>query len=230
MKLKTYFITTKASSESLFASISRRVVDPLVLYVDRDEKSKLYFVAFFTRTSQAGLISETLRNTSSREKSKIVSLREYKNPLSYFALVLKDSCEFLQLFTSYNVKLVVPYTIQRGFRKFCVFGYSTDVEKYLDNLKAYYGDKNVYVEKTLVSKCFEHALLGASRHMLFSELTTRELQVLYKAYQTGYIVQPRKSGGLDTFSKTIGVSKPAASIILKKAIGKVFKKIFEDAM
>ncbi|MEM4769877.1 MAG: helix-turn-helix domain-containing protein [Desulfurococcaceae archaeon] len=230
MKIKSYVVTAKASPESLFASISKRIAEPLVLYVDRDEKSKLYFVAFHSRVNQSDALSEAVKNLRGKEKSKIIALKEFKNSTSYFALALKDSCEFLELLISYNVKLVVPYTIHRGFRRFCVFGYAADIEKYLDNLRAYYGEKNVYVKNTDLQQCFEQALITASRNILLSELTPRELHVLYKGYATGYIVQPRKSGGLDAFSKAIGASKPAACITLKKAIGKVLRKIFEETV
>lgn len=66
-----------------------------------------------------------------------------------------------------------------------MFRYSSDIEEYLDNLKSYYGDKNVYIGRTRVSKRFEHSLLSALRHIMFSEFTTRELKVLHKSYQTG---------------------------------------------
>ncbi|MEM1879181.1 MAG: hypothetical protein QXJ18_05420 [Desulfurococcaceae archaeon] len=54
----------------------------------------------------------------------------------------------------------------------------------------------MYVKNIDLQQCFEQALITASRNILLSELTPRELHVLYKGYATGYIVQPRKSGGL----------------------------------
>ncbi|MEM1804350.1 MAG: hypothetical protein QXR80_07620 [Desulfurococcaceae archaeon] len=74
MKIKSYVVTAKASPESLFASISKRIAEPLVLYVDRDEKSKLYFVAFHSRVNQSDALSEAVKNLRGKEKSKIIGI------------------------------------------------------------------------------------------------------------------------------------------------------------
>ncbi|MEM1696055.1 MAG: hypothetical protein QW764_03255 [Desulfurococcaceae archaeon] len=133
-------------------------------------------------------MSKAVKNLRGKEKTKIIALKEFKNSTSYFALALKDSCEFLELLTLYNVKLVVPYTIHRGFRKFCVIGYATNIEKHLDN----YGEKNVHVKNSGLQQRFVQTLITELHNILLSELTPREIHVLYKGYATGYIVQSIK--------------------------------------
>ncbi|MDK6029148.1 hypothetical protein QPL79_07210 [Ignisphaera sp. 4213-co] len=40
--IASYAIAVKASASSLFGELSRHVNDPVILYVDRDDKEKLY--------------------------------------------------------------------------------------------------------------------------------------------------------------------------------------------
>lgn len=228
MKIKSYYVEAKASSESMFANISRKISNPLVLYVDRDTRNSLYFVAVYSPSKQQANFSNVVRNFGSKEKSNIVAIREYTSSSGNLALVLKESCEFLQLLASYNVKLALPYTIHRGIRRFCVYGDPRDLNKYVDNLIAYYGSKNVALREVEIPKCFELSVLQAARDILLSTLTPRELEILWKAFNTGYLHQPKRSGGLETVSRSVGLSKPATSIILRKALRKMLKGFFEE--
>lgn len=228
LKIKSYYVEARASSESMFANISRQVSNPLILYVDRDNRSSLYFVAAYLPSRRIENISSVVKDLRGRERSKIITFKEYASPSGNLAVALKESCEFLQLLYSYNVKLTLPYMIHRGIRKFCVYGDSRDIEKYLDNLIAYYGSKNVSSREIDVPKCFELSFLRATKDVLLSSLTPRELEILWKAFYTGYLHQPKRSGGLGAVSSSVGLSKPATSIILRKALRKMLSRLLEE--
>ncbi|MEM4953412.1 MAG: helix-turn-helix domain-containing protein [Desulfurococcaceae archaeon] len=142
-------------------------------------------------------------------------------------LALKERCEFYEIVEKYNVTLSVPYMVKDGRRIFCVYGDEDDLEKYIDNLKAFYGEKNILVEKTTPIRCIRRYMHDAIRTYIFSQLTDREKEVLLKAYYDGYISSRRRIK-LDELAKQLNITKPAASLMVRKTIEKIVKRLLED--
>jgi len=71
----------------------------------------------------------------------VVSFEELKFDSHSIILAVKERCEFFQLINDYNIRIVKPYIMFHGLRKFCVYGDRSSVERFIDNLLSYYGPK-----------------------------------------------------------------------------------------
>jgi hypothetical protein len=143
-----------------------------------------------------------------------------------YIVALKERCEFVELVENYNAHLLMPYSISSGKRTLCMYGEARDLEKCIDNLKAYYGAKNVYAEKVSLTHCVEEQARNIIHAHVLSHLTERERAFLLKAYSTGYISWRRRAR-LSELAENLNVAKPTASLMTRKAIEKIIKRILE---
>ncbi len=220
--IASYAVVAKASASSLFGELSRRINEPVVLYVDRNDKEKLYFTIAITSKHwnfSKEYSSEIYKN------SGVIFLEELKFDSHSVVLAVKERCDFLQLIDYYNIRIVKPYIMFHGLRKFCIYGDQSNIEKYIDNLLSYYGLKNVAFTAKPLPSCIKDMVHEITKSYALLTLTKRELEVLLKAYETGYILAPRQGGGLKKLSQLLGLSKPSIHITLRKAINKIVKEI-----
>lgn len=224
MHLTSYIITTHTSSNSLFVPLTRQSTTPLILYVSRDPKDPVYTVITYTKDLELlPRVNELLRNRD----SKILSLNRFISERSLLMIAVKERCEFYELIENYGVTLLSPYIVKGGKRIFCVMGEEEHIEKYIDNLQSYYGKKNITAKRSSLAECIENTIKVLSSNYAKLGLTSRELYILNRAYQEGYFGSKR-SIQLEELAKQLNLSKPTTSIMLRKAIGKVLRNIFEN--
>jgi predicted DNA binding protein len=224
MGLVSYVVKTSSSTGSLFVGMSREVSSPLLLHVNSLGNS-LYLVTVYTHELIPLSVIKEFYGRS--EKSRIVSMSRYVSENLSILTVVKERCEFLELAKGYNVVIQSPYIVHRGSRIYCITGYREPVDKYIDNLQSYYGRRNVIVKRGNPARCLEDIVKIAIRNFLFSKLTPRELYILSRAYEEAYI-SARRGVRLSNLAKRLGLSKPTTSIMLRKALGKLLKDLFED--
>jgi predicted DNA binding protein len=226
--IRSYAISIKASTDSVFVKISKKIDSPIILYVDKDDINQTYMVIIHTNLLEIGTVLNFLQKINMNEKTKILTVKEYRISRDRYALALKEKCEFYGILEEYNVRLMVPYVIRNGMRKFCIYGDKYNVEKYIENLKNYYGKSYVEIKQMPFPVCVDNVIKLTSKNYLFSQFTPREYQILESAYNMGYVTQPRRAGGLEKFAGVINASKPTASIMLKKAIKKILGRLFNE--
>lgn len=213
-------VITQASSQSLFTSLSREVKRSLYIYVFPDYKERTYLTLAYT----AGHVASS--ELGSKPRRGVVNFKVlFRDPhAGTYIVALKERCEFVELIENYNVSLLMPYLINNGKRALCIYGETGDLEKCVDNLKAYYGARNVYAEKVPLTRCVEEQARNIIHAYVLSHLTEREREFLLKAYSAGYISWRRRAR-LSELAEDLNVAKPTASLMTRKAIEKVVKRL-----
>ncbi|WP_350309098.1 helix-turn-helix domain-containing protein [Ignisphaera cupida] len=85
--------------------------------------------------------------------------------------------------------------------------------------------KNIaFIAKSLLN-CVKDIVHEIAKSYTLSILTRRELEILLKAYETGYILAPRRSRGLKKLSQLLGLSKLSIYVTLRKAINKIIEEV-----
>ncbi|ACL11422.1 Predicted DNA binding protein [Desulfurococcus amylolyticus 1221n] len=225
MKVISVRVSTKGSTNSFFAKISRNIENKLTLYVYKHPNDNIYLTIAYTPSPLDP--GKLFRSMSNIEKSKIISIEKQLGKDESIIVALKERCEFYDLIENYNVFLSIPYIIENGRRVFCVFGDQRNIDKYLENLEAYYGKNNITTKKTTLNECIRLNIGGYVTSYILSTLTKREKEILIKAFDLGYISHRRKTT-LEDLSLEIGLAKPTASIMVRKAVEKLVKKILEN--
>jgi predicted DNA binding protein len=223
MVLVGYEIYVSSVSSSLFAELSRKVSSPLMLFVIRDSQSSLFLTfAFLPERLSTNVFDEVFRY--SRESKKVVKVSRYlvKGGMSFIAF--KERCEFLDLLYSYNVQVLMPYIISAGSRLFYVVGEDNNVERFIGNMLSYYGSRNVFLKRLQASEVIHRHVKAITRYFATSPLTEKEFKVLTKAFLEGFLSE-RRDAKLSDVAKSLGLSKPATSIMIRKALRKVLGSI-----
>lgn len=224
MKISAVKIMTTSTSRSFFAKLSKYSQTPIYLFVHRYWREPVYLAVAYTN---AVLEPEKLKVSYQSEKNKFIKMERLLNYTETYFLAIKERCEFYELIENYNVTLSIPYIVRDGKRIFCVYGEELDLDKYIENLKAFYGEKNIVVEKTTPIRCIQGYMHDAIRAYIFSQLTSREKEVLLRAYYNGYISSRRRIK-LDELAKQLNITKPAASLMIRKTVEKILKKLLEN--
>jgi predicted DNA binding protein len=194
------------------------------LFVYRYWREPVYLAIAYTN----GILEpEKLKESYQSEKNKFIKIERLSKSTETCFLAIKERCEFYELIENYNVALSIPYIVRDGKRIFCVYGEESDLDKYIENLKAFYGEKNTVVEKTTPIRCIQGYMHDAMRAYMFSQLTSREKEVLFKAYYNGYISSRRRIK-LDELAEQLNITKPTASLMIRKTVEKILKKLLED--
>lgn len=107
---------------------------------------------------------------------------------------------------------------------YCVYGDAKDVDKYVDNIVARYGRKKVAIRRVDLAICTSYQMKGIVHSYAFTILTDREKQLIIKALERGYISSRRRIS-LEELAESLNIAKPTASLILRKAIEKVLKRL-----
>jgi predicted DNA binding protein len=217
-------ITTTTVSRSFFAKLSKYSQAPIYLFVHRYWQEPIYLVVAYTNTA---LEPDKLRTSYLSEKGKFLKMKKLSNSAETYLLAVKERCEFYELIENYNATLSIPYAVRDGKRVFCVYGGEADLEKYVSNLRSFYGEKNIVVEKTTPVRCVQEYMHDAIRSYIFSHLTDREKEILFRAYYNGYISSRRRIK-LDELAKQLNITKPAASLIVRKTVEKIVKRLLEN--
>jgi predicted DNA binding protein len=226
MVLVSYEILVSSVSSSLFAEFSRKVSSPLMLFVIRDSRSSLFLTfAFLPERPSNNVLDEVFR--CSRESKKVVKVSRYLVKGGMSLIVFKERCEFLDLLHSYNVQVLMPYMISAGSRLFYVIGENNNVERFIDNILGYYGSRNVFLKRLQVSEVVYRHVKTVARYFATSSLTEKEFEVLTKAFLEGFLSE-RRNIKLSDVAKSLGLSKPATSIMIRKALRKVLGSILGE--
>lgn len=187
-------------------------------------REPVYLVISYTK---AVLEPSKLRLSYQNERDKFLKMERLLNATGTYLLALKERCEFYEIVEEYNVIILNPYMIKDGRRIFCVYGEEADLRKYIDNLKAFYGEKNILLERITPTHCVWGYMHDVIRTYIFSQLTEREKEILFKAYYSGYISSSRKIK-LSELAKQLNITKQGASLMIRKTIEKIVKKLLED--
>lgn len=221
-KIRAAIVRT-ATSNSFFGKLSKKLDDRVILYVYKHVREPLYYVLAYTpRPVSSETISENLRN----DYSRITKITKHVEARETHILAIKERCEFYELVESYGVILSVPYVIQRGQRIYCIYGELGSMDKYIDNLVAAYGKNNVAVRITDFTTCIDYQIKNIVSSYVMSFLTDKEKQILIKAFESGYI-SSRRRVKLGELADYLNIAKPTASLMLRRAIEKVIKRIVE---
>lgn len=223
VKIKSALITVKSSSSSssFFADLSRNAGTSVNLYVYRYPKTSLYYVI---ADIPKNAVTPNMLSVVKHYRENILKISRQVYSQRVVLTVVKQRCEFYELIEDYDVVIPMPYTLYRGDRKYCVYGESENLDKYVENLVARYGRKNVFVEKTDLVTCLVHQIKNAIDSYVFTALTEKEKQLLFKAFESGYLSHRRKVS-LEELAESLNIAKPTASLILRKAIEKVIRNL-----
>ena len=206
--------------------MSEGVGGKAALHVYKQPRSGLYLVAaYFPGTAN---LAEAFENANRLERSKILRIEKFVAKEGTLVLALKERCEFYGLIENYGIHILTPYVMDGGCRIFCVYGNSEDLEKYIDNLEAYYGKNCVSVKKMSIFECLRSQMRDNIALFVLSTLTEREREVLLRAYRLGYL-SPRRKTSLRELSLEVGLAKPTTSIMVGKALRKLVQRVFETA-
>jgi len=215
-------IITQAPSQSIFTSLSKEVKDTLYIYVFPDSKEKTYLTFVYTPSHVSG------SKIGYKSRRGVISVKVLPRGLraGTYIVALKEKCEFVELIERYDITLSLPYSISNGKRSLCVYGEVENLERCVDNLRAYYGAKNVHAEKIPLIYCLEQQARSIINAYILSYLTEREREFLLKACTVGYMSQRRRAK-LSDLAGNLNVSKPTASLMIRKAIEKIVKRLLE---
>jgi predicted DNA binding protein len=221
-----YEIRVSSVSNSLFAEFSKKVSSPLILSVFRDFHNSLFLVyVFLPEKSSTDVLDKAFRY--SRERKKVVKVSRILAKGGISLVVFKERCEFLDLLHSYNVQILMPYIIYLGSRLFYVIGENNEVERFVGNVLSYYGSRNVFLKRLQVSEAVYRHVKAITRYFTTSSLTEKEFKVLTKAFLEGFI-SSKRDVKLSSIAKSLGLSKPATSIMIRKALRKILSSILSE--
>ncbi|MDK6029055.1 helix-turn-helix domain-containing protein [Ignisphaera sp. 4213-co] len=225
-KLQTVFISVKSSTNSFFAEVSKRIDNRIILYVYKYPKDSLYYViAYISEPLSTNLILEIARNY----RNNILKMHKYTYFQETYLTIIKQRCEFYELLEDYNVATFVPYTIYKGQRIYCVCGIAKDIDRYVENMIAKYGRKNISIRNVDPHVCVEYQLKNIIDSYIFTMLTEKEKRLLMMAFKQGYISSRRKIN-LESLAESLDIAKPTASLMLRKAIEKILKRLIESRL
>jgi len=228
--VKAALIEVKTTDESLFGSLSRELGLKIVVNVHKAELlgEDMYIIL--------GIMLDACQRHTDVElniRSKLVDSRAIK----YFALppvhsaempflAVKRVCAFYKMIEESGVILLNPYIHVFGVRRFTVLGSLKELDQLFEALLRRYGAKNVKFEvirKDIPRRLFE-SQFEVYRESVLNALTQRELEILVEAYRSGYF-KPVKDVKLDELAQKFGVSKNTVSLLLRKSVMKLLKKI-----
>lgn len=225
IRAATIYITSSPGSGSFFIELSRKINENISLHVYRQPKNSLYYVlAYIPKPITSSVVIESAK----RHHGNILKINEHKYPQETFLVIVKQRCEFYELVENYNVILSVPYVIHRGRRFYCIYGETKDVERYIDNVIAQYNKKNVVIKKTDPITCIAYQMRNIINTYVFSSLTDRERELIIKALESGYLSSRRKVN-LEDLAESLNIARPTASLMLRKAIEKILRRLVEHA-
>jgi len=229
--MKAALIEVRTTNESLFGSLSRELGLKIAVNVHKAESlgEDLYIIL--------GVMLDTYQHHTDVEpniRSKLTDNRVVK----YFALppvqsaempflAVKRVCAFYKMIEESGVILLNPYIHVLGVRRFTVLGGSKELDQFFEALLKRYGAKNVkfeVIKKDVPIRLFE-SQFEVYRETVLNTLTQRELEILIEAYRSGYF-KPVKDVKLDELAQKFGVSKNTVSLLLRKSVMKLLKKIF----
>lgn len=222
-RIRAVEVATLSTSQSFFAKLSRSTRSTVELFVYPYER--LYLTVGYLPKAVS---REELYNVLGDERGKVLEMTVERSPVPQgtYVVALKERCEFYRLLETYGVVISVPYRISDGRRSFCIFGEERELERYLENLESFYGSKNVVYRATRVNECVRRQVSALVRNFVLSQLTEREMQVLLKAYQSGYI-SSRRRVDLGELAGMLHIAKPTASLTVRKAIEKLIRGLLE---
>ncbi|MBE9391513.1 hypothetical protein IOK49_05450 [Fervidicoccus fontis] len=70
MVIRSYAISIKASTDSVFVKISKKIDSPIILYVDKDDINQTYMVIIHTNLLEIGTVLNFLQKINMNEKRK----------------------------------------------------------------------------------------------------------------------------------------------------------------
>lgn len=220
-KIRAAVISITTSSGSFFVELSKRIDENISLYVYRQPRDSLYYVlAYIPKPITSNIIIESARNYH----NNMLRMTRHTYPQETLLMTVKQRCEFYELIENYNVVVSVPYAVYRGRRFYCVYGEARDVEKYIDNVIARYNRKNVIVKKIPPLSCITYQMKNAINTYVLSSLTDKEIQLITKALESGYL-SSRRRVSLEELAESLSIAKPTASLMLRKAIEKILKRL-----
>uniref|UniRef100_A0A7C2Z124 DNA-binding protein n=1 Tax=Ignisphaera aggregans TaxID=334771 RepID=A0A7C2Z124_9CREN len=223
-KIQAVMITVTSSPSSIFGRLSRQTGEKINLFVLKHPRESLYYtLVYIPKPIESGIIVDTLRS----QQNKLIKISKHVGVYETFIAALKERCEFYELVERYNVVLSVPYIIYRGLRTYCVYGEQRDVDRYLENLSALYSKGDIVTKRVDLARCMDYLMRNVVDIYLLSFLTDKERQILLKAFESGYISSRRKVN-LGELAETLNIAKPTASLMLRRAVEKVLKRIFES--
>ncbi|MEM4789466.1 MAG: helix-turn-helix domain-containing protein [Ignisphaera sp.] len=224
LRIQAAIISTTSSSNSFFVELSRKIDGQINLYVYRHPRDSLYYVlAHIPKPIAYDVIAESVRNYH----DNMLKINKHIFPQETFLVAVKQQCEFYELVENYNVVVSIPYLVYKGQRIYCVYGEAGDVEKYIDNVLARYNRKNVVMKKVDPITCITHQMRNTINAYVFSFLTDKEKQLIVKALESGYI-SSRRRVSLEELAESLNIAKPTASLMLRKAIEKILKRLVES--
>lgn len=221
MRLQAALITTTSSYNSFFVELSRKVSERLSLYVYAHPKDSLYYViAYIPKPLAWDSISDVMKV----HRENIIRIFRYAHTSETYLVTVKQCCDFYELIEDYNVVISMPYTIYKGRRVYCVYGDGKDVNRYTENVVAKYGRKNVVIRKADPITCISYQMRNIVSSYTFTILTEKEKQLLIKAFESGYISSRRRIS-LEELAEALSITKPTASLMLRKAIEKIVRRL-----
>lgn len=216
-------VTTLSTVQSFFAKLSRSARSSVELFVYPYERLYLA-IGYLPKTVSREEVHDAMRG----ERSKVLEMRVERSlvPQETYIVALKERCEFYRLLEAYGVTISIPYKISDGRRSFCVLGEKEKLEGYLVNLQSFYGSKSVVYRTARVNECVRRQISELARSFVLSQLTEREMQVLLKAYHSGYI-SSRRRVDLGELAGMLHIAKPTASLTVRKAIEKLVRSLLD---
>lgn len=223
-------IKIKSSYRSFFGKLSELVSSRIIIFTYRIPDLNYYYVLALSSDPRASkYMNNLIRQDKLLRKSKIIKLNHFLLRDLLVIHGLKSTCEFHKLIEDNNVSLLVPYTFYRGIREYNVIGIREDLEKYLKNVKSYYGDDLVEwqrYEDLKTPELIKYMLKNSMLSVLMDKLTEQEIKVLKAAYYGGYFNYPKNSRQSD-IGEQLNISKVTISIHIRKALKKILADVLD---
>ena len=104
---------------------------------------------------------------------------------------------------------------------------SFNVKRFVGNLMSCYGSRNVSLKCLQASEAVYRHVKTIARYFATSSLTEKELEAISKAFLEGFFSE-RRDAKLSSIAKSLGLSKPATSIMIRKALRKILASILSE--
>lgn len=223
-----YNIRVKTAKNSFLGKISKLNNSRVLVSVYNLPGRDYYFIVALTYGREINkIVKQLMIDDYYLRKSKIVKIRIQKIDDLYVIYGLKRVCEFYKLAQRNNIQIISPYLFDKGSRDYLVLGDQEDLEKYLKELKNYYGSYNVeYSSIDSVEKLSSTLMKESVLNIIMDKLTPSEQRILKMAFETGYFEYPKNAGQYEIGSY-LGLSKVTVSIHLRKAFKKIIKDFIE---
>ena len=223
-----YNIRVKTAKNSFLGKISELNNSRVIVHVYKVPGRDYYFIVGLTYGREINkIVKQLMIDDYYLRKSKIVKIRIQKIDELYVIYGLKRVCEFYKLAQDNNIQIITPYLFDKGGRDYLVLGDREDLEKYLKELKNYYGSHNIeYSSIDSIEKLSSTLMKESVLNIILDKLTPSEWRILKMAFETGYFEYP-KSAGQYEIGSYLGLSKVTVSIHLRKALKKIIKDFIE---